>query len=162
MNRLWKINLWQQFGAAIDTLNDMLHACPDELWRARLWVDPSARPEYAQFWYRVYHALFWLDLYLWGTEEGFAPPAPFALIEMVEDDLPERVYTKAELHAYLEYGREKCQATIEALTDKTVKKATLSRPQNFAEFSVRLEHGHPGDQRRLLRIASFHILRQQR
>ena len=122
MNIPWKTILWQQFGAAIDTLDDMLRACPDELWRERLWDNPSARPEYAQFWYRVYHALFWLDLYLTGAEEGFAPPVPFALIEMAEDDLPERVYTKDELQAYLAYGRRKCQATIEALTDETAQR----------------------------------------
>ena len=122
MNIPWRTIIWQQFGAAIDTLEDMLHACPDDLWRERLWDHPTARPEYAQFWYRVYHALFWLDLYLTGAEEGFAPPAPFALIEMEEDDLPERVYTKDELQAYLVYGRRKCQATIEALTDETAQR----------------------------------------
>jgi hypothetical protein len=122
MSLPWKTIIWQQFGAAIDTLDDALRACPDDLWRAQLWDKPSERPEYSQFWYRVYHALFWLDLYLTGAEEGFAPPAPFTLIEMEEDDLPERPYTKDELQAYLEYGRRKCQATIEALTDETAQR----------------------------------------
>ena len=27
----------------------------------------------AEFWYVIYHALFWLDLYLEGSAEGFAP-----------------------------------------------------------------------------------------
>ena len=118
----WKTIIWQQFGAAIDTLDDALRACPDDLWHARLWDNPSERPEYSQFWYRVYHTLFWLDLYLTGAEEGFAPPAPFALIEMEEDDLPERAYTKDELQTYLAYGRRKCQATIEALTDEAAQR----------------------------------------
>jgi len=104
------------------TLDDMLRACPDELRSERLWDNPSARPEYAQFWYRVDHALFWLDLYLTRAEEGFMPPAPFALIEMEEDDLPEWAHTKDELQAYLEYGRRKCQATIEGLTDETAQR----------------------------------------
>lgn len=118
----WKTIIWQQFGAAIDTLDDVLRACPDDLWRARLWDNPAERPEYSQVWYRVYHTLFWLDLYLTGAEEGFAPPAPFTLIEMEEDDLPERSYTKAELQSYLAYGRRKCQATLEALTDETAQR----------------------------------------
>jgi len=118
MNIPWRTIIWQQFGAAIDTLDDMIRACPDELWRERLWESPSARPEYAEFWYRVYHALFWLDLYLTGAEEGFSPPAPFELIEMEEDDLPERVYTKDELQAYLSDCRRRCQATIESMTDE--------------------------------------------
>jgi DinB superfamily len=122
MNVPWKTIVWSQFGASIDTLEDMLSACPEALWRERLWENTSARPEYAEVWYRVYHALFWLDLYLTGAEEGFVPPAPFELIEMEENQLPERVYTKDELQAYLEYGRQKCEATIEALTDETAQR----------------------------------------
>ena len=122
MNIPWKTIIWQQFGAAIDMLDDVLRACPDDLWHARLWDNPSERPEYAQVWYRVYHTLFWLDLYLTGAEEGFAPPAPFSLVEMQEDDLPERSYSKDELQAYLAYCRRKCQATLEALTDETAQR----------------------------------------
>lgn len=85
-------------------------ACPE-----RLWSDRSKQPE---FWYTVYHALFWLDCYLSNSLEGFAAPAPFTLDELDERGLlPERVYAKDELHAYLEHGRKKCRATIEALTD---------------------------------------------
>jgi hypothetical protein len=122
MNSFWKTTIWRQFGAAIDSLDEMIHACPDDLWHARLWNNPTVRPEYSQFWYRVYHALFWLDLYLTGAEEGFAPPDPFALIEMEEDDLPERAYTKEELLAYLKDCRGRCKATIEALTDETAQR----------------------------------------
>lgn len=122
MNSFWTTIIWSQFGAAIDTLDDVLRDCPDDLWHAQLWENPSDQPEYAQFWYRAYHALFWLDLYLTGAEEGFAPPTPFALIEMAEDDLPERPYTKDELRVYLQYGRRMCQATIEALTDETAQR----------------------------------------
>jgi uncharacterized damage-inducible protein DinB len=32
--------------------------------------------------------------------------------------LPERPYTKDELRTYLEHGRRKCRATVEALTDE--------------------------------------------
>lgn len=122
MNGVWKTILWNQFGASIDSLQDMLQACPDELWRERLWATSATRPEYAEFWYRVYHALFWLDLYLTGAEEGFAPPAPFELIEMAEDDLPERAYSKEELQAYLYHGRQRCQEIIAALTDETAQR----------------------------------------
>ena len=114
-----KTSIWQQFGAAIDMLEDALLACPDELWHDRLWINPLERPAFSQFWYQVYHALFWLDLYLTGAEEGFAPPAPFTLIEQDENGpLPERPYTKDELQAYLQDCRKKCQATIESLTDE--------------------------------------------
>ena len=123
MNITWTTIIWQQFGAAIDMLDNALRTCPDELWRDRLWDHPSERPEYSQFWYLVYHALFWVDLYLTGAEEGFVPPAPFTLIEQDDDGpLPERPYTKDELQAYLDYGRKKCQATIEALTDEAAER----------------------------------------
>ena len=124
MNIPWKTIIWQQFGAAIDMLDEVLRACPDELWRARLWNDPAQEKFYLpEFWYVVYHALFWLDLYLTGSEEGFTPPAPFLLVEQDENGpLPERPYTKAELASYLAECRKRCQATIESMTDETAQR----------------------------------------
>ena len=119
----WRTIVWQQFGAAIDDLGNTIGACPDELWRTRLWGHPEhqehqeERPEFSQFWYIAYHALFWLDLYLTGTEEGFVPPAPFTLSEWETDTPPPGVYTREELGSYLDHCRRKCQATIEGMTD---------------------------------------------
>jgi len=122
MDTTLRTSIWQQFGAAIDMLDNALRACPDQLWRDRLWNNPSERPEYSQFWYIAYHALFWLDFYLSGSVEGFAPPAPFTLDELDPAGLlPERPYTRDELQAYLDHGRQKCQATIEALTDEKAR-----------------------------------------
>ena len=107
----WRAILWGQFGAAIDMLENAVRACPDDLWRDRI-----RRPEY---WYVVYHTLFWLDLYLSGAREGFAPPAPFTLDELDPAGLlPERPYEKAELLGYLAHGREKCRATLATLTEE--------------------------------------------
>ncbi len=114
----WRTSLWQQFGAAIDMLGNAVAACPDDLWRVRLW-DDAERPAAAEFWYIVYHTLFWLDLYLSGAVEGFAPPAPFTLDELDPAGvLPDWVIERDELQTYLEHCRRKCRATIEALTDK--------------------------------------------
>ncbi len=122
MDTTWRTIIWSQFGAAIETLDNLLLACPDELWRSRLWRDGIQEAELSEFWYVGYHALFWLDLYLHGSEEGFAPPAPFALIEMDPPWLlPNPPYTKDELSAYLEHGREKCRATIETLTHEKAR-----------------------------------------
>ena len=115
MDTFWKDVIWQQFGAAIDMLENAMLACPDELWS-----DRSRQPE---FWYVAYHTLFYLDLYLSGSMEGFAPPAPFTMDEVdPEGVLPERPYTKDELQAYLTHGREKCRATISAMTDETARR----------------------------------------
>ena len=114
MDAVWKGMIWRQFGAAIDMLENAVVACPDDLWS-----DRSRRPEY---WYLVYHTLFFLDLYLSDSVEGFTPPAPFNLDEMDPAGLtPERPYTKDELRSYLEHGRAKCQETIEALTDEKAR-----------------------------------------
>lgn len=67
----WSTILWQQFGAAIDMLENAVTACPDDLW------DDDAQPP--EFWYLVYHTLFFLDLYLSGSVAGFTPPDPFTL-----------------------------------------------------------------------------------
>ncbi len=109
--------IWQQFGAAIDTLADAIRACPDELWRARLWDVPD-KPEFGEFWYIAYHTLFWLDYYLSEDPENFSTPAPFTQSEFnMDDGLPERVYARDELLTYLQYGRDKCRARIESGTD---------------------------------------------
>jgi hypothetical protein len=123
MDTTLKTSVWQQFGASIDMLDNAMNACPDHLWLASLWDNPSERPEFSQFWYLAYHTLFWLDLYLSGAVEGFAPPAPFTLDELDPAGLlPERPYTKDELQAYLDYGRKKCQAAVEALTDESARR----------------------------------------
>ncbi|MFN8450864.1 MAG: DinB family protein [Anaerolineae bacterium] len=56
------------------------------------------------------------------ARRGFAP-APFTLIEQNGDDpLPERVYTRAELLGYLKECRQRCKATIDALTDESAQR----------------------------------------
>ncbi len=127
METVWRTALWLQFGAAIDTLEDALLACPDSLWTERLWPDPPPPyfpPAFAEFWYVTYHTLVWLDLYLSGVpEEEFAPPAPFAQGELDSvEAAPERRYTRAELLAYLASLRQKCHATLAALTDEQARR----------------------------------------
>lgn len=116
MTPLWKEIIWHQFGAALETLQNALNACPEELWQARLWREPHGRPEFTEFWYIAYHTIFWLDYYCSEAADGFAAPPPFTLSEFDQDGvLPERVYTKPELQAYLDYARAKCRAKIEGL-----------------------------------------------
>ena len=103
----WRTSTWNQFGAAIDMLGDAIRLCPDHLWTAVLWKDTDD-VRYGQFWFVAYHTLFWLDLFLTGSMEGFAPPPPFK-----RRVLPEKPYTKEQIVAYLGACRSKCQATIE-------------------------------------------------
>lgn len=60
-------------------LENALVACPDQQWRENVW-----------------DTLFGLDLYLSGaTREAFEP-----LVPLVSGKLPEKPYTKDELHVY--------------------------------------------------------------
>ena len=147
MDPLWRTALWQQFGATIDMLENALLASPSTLWNGRLWSDhsdPSLPPEYTEFWYITYHTLYWLDLYLAGSLEGFAPllPRPFTLDELdPAGALPERPYTRDELHAYLVNMREKCQATIAGLSDEKAHQQVdfpwiEGKPVSFLELQL--------------------------
>ncbi len=118
MNPLWKEIIWRQFGAAIETLQNALNACPAELWQARLWRESDVQPEFTEFWYVAYHAIFWLDYYCSESADEFAVPFPFTLSEFEMGALPERVYTKQELQTYLAYARAKCHAKIESLVSE--------------------------------------------
>ena len=111
--------LLRQFGKALDVLEDGLRSCPDELWETMLWEDEPDQwvaKGFSKFWYLGYHTLFWLDLYLTGAEEGFIPPKPFDLVEMFDDELLPRTYTREELLWYLGYCRQRCQEAIGPLT----------------------------------------------
>ena len=107
--------IWSQFGASIKMMENAIKACPDELWG-----DRTQNPEY---WYLVYHTLFWMDFYLTDSPDDFTPLTPFTLSELdPEGLLPERVYTRTELLTYLEHGRNKFKNIIEKLTDETANK----------------------------------------
>ena len=130
----WKSIIWRQFGAAIDMLENALIACPDELWAKSANSGDSFAARWYEYWYLVYHTLFWLDFYLSESREGFAPPAPFGLEEMdPKGAFPPRVYTKDELRTYLEFGREKCRTRIATLTEETAKQLY---PTRWMDFSV--------------------------
>lgn len=122
MTDLWRNALWRQVGAAIDMLDDAIKACPDSLWTEPLWLDrsdPPAPAGFAEFWLVTYHTLFWLDLYLFGTEDGFVPPSPFTLGELdPEGSVPNPPYGKDLLRGYLASLRAKCLTTLTGLTDE--------------------------------------------
>jgi len=120
VDEAWQDATWRQFGAALDMLDHAMAACPD-----RLWGDSEPQPP---FWYLAYHTLFWLDLYLSGEVEGFAPPAPFGLEELDPAGvLPGRAYSREELRAYLAHCRRKCRATIAGLTAERARERLVFR-----------------------------------
>lgn len=126
-----KASLWHQFGAAIDMLDNAIVACPEAVWSER-----GGEPE---FWYLAYHTMFWLDYYLSESLADFAPPEPFGLEEMDPAGvLPPRVYTQAELRAYLAHTRRKCRTRIEGLTDETARARFRQRWMDFSAVELLL------------------------
>lgn len=125
MDSAWKTITWNQFGAAIDALENSIKACPDDLWS-----DRSQKPE---FWYVAYHTIFWLDYYLSESIDQFTPPSPFTLTELDPAGIvPEQPYTKQELLTYLEHGRKKGQARIESLTESKGAKRLKVGPADLS------------------------------
>lgn len=112
MDTTLKKSIWQQYGAAIDTLEDAINLCPDSLWTVVVWEDADDA-RYGQFWYVAYHTLSWLDLFLTGKREGFTPPPPF-----IRGALPDEPYTQVAVLNYLNDCRQKVDRTIESLTDE--------------------------------------------
>lgn len=106
----WKTINLHQFGAAIDMLENAIAACPDELWGDRI--------EAHAFWYLAYHTVFFLDCYLSESGEGYSPPPPFTRAELDERGLlPEMVYTKEQILAFLAHARLKCRSVISSMSE---------------------------------------------
>jgi hypothetical protein len=145
----WQTTLWRQFGGAIDMLENAIRACPENIWN-----DRSRKPEY---WYIVYHTVFFLDFYLTESEDKFAPPPGYSLSELDPSGiLPERVYSQAELLTYLDHGRNKCRQAILRLTEENAhKRCAFDRPDvtnaELILYTLRHVQHHAGQLNLILR-----------
>ena len=150
---IWRDALWEQFGASIDMLARAIAACPESVWTLRV--------GHREFWHIAYHTLFFTDLTLSGTVEGFSPPSPFTLTELNPAGvLPERRYTKAELLEYARHCRLKGRATFETLTDlEAVRVVKFDWVQlkvaELALYNLRHVQHHTGQLNMLLRQAGI-------
>lgn len=126
MDESFKKELWGQFGASIQMLENAIKLCPDNFWATE-----------KKFWYFSYHCLFWLDYYLTTNPDGYTPPAPYTLSEFdPEGALPERVYTKEELLLFLEHCRGKGRNLILGLTDSSAKSRWVSDFKDYSLFEI--------------------------
>jgi uncharacterized damage-inducible protein DinB len=131
MDETFRKILWQQFGASIQMLENAIQECPEEVW--------SDQINFFEYWYIAYHTLFWLDFYLSESPQAFTPHAPFTMDEASADEiLPERVYSKAELIAYLEFAREKCRTRIASLTDESARQRFVLPHREFSILELHL------------------------
>jgi SCP-2 sterol transfer family len=160
MDEVWKTSLARQYDIVIDRLDAAVRECPDELWEASVWEvkkthahvwpirrvddkktrrgDESLLPVVSAFWNVAYHTLFHIDFYLSGAVlRGFEPPPPFREDEHRAHVVPNRPYTREELHRYAAYDREKARQVIGGLTDAQTGQIVKRAGVPFAEFLLR-------------------------
>ena len=122
--------LWQQFGAAIDMLENAIAACPDELW--------DEDPKFCQL---AHHTLFFMYYYLSDEtpdESEYSPPPPFTKSEF--EDVPPLVkYDKVELLMYLKLGRQKLREQLsENSAEEILTKRFVNEYKDFTLFELLL------------------------
>ena len=138
MDEFWRTILRQQFGAAIDMMENAIRACPDDLWS-----DPTRKPEWVPndivgFWHLAYHTLFYLDFYLSDSIEDFGPPSPFNRDEFGPGGLlPEHPYSKDVVLGYLDHCRRKCGRVIDSMTDEKARQLDRTRPEQNLSVAER-------------------------
>ncbi len=110
--------IWNQFGAAIDSLESAIRVCPEPVWKARV---PGRETPAHDFWYIVFHTLFWTDCYLHETSKTFAEQSKYGVTEFdPEGAYPDRIYSQGEMLEYLAYVREKCRARVSTATEESL------------------------------------------
>jgi hypothetical protein len=88
------------------------------LWPEERWATDK------RFFYTAYHCLVFLDYYLTIPAQNMSSPLPFTFVPdseipagALDDIVPDRIYTKAELLAWLQSCREKCHTVVTGLTE---------------------------------------------
>lgn len=107
-------SLWRQFGASIDMLIHVISTCPDNYFATN-----------RRFYYIAFHSTIFLDYYSTIPPKDFSPLLSFTQKEpeerpeeAIDDLIPDQIYSKQEMVAYLTQSREKCKQLIYALTDE--------------------------------------------
>ena len=108
-----KESLWQQFGASIDMLINVVSFCPPDFYAAN-----------KRFYYLAYHSIVFLDYYSSIPPRPFSPALSFTIKpqdqrpeESIGDMVPDKIYSKQELVDYLQEVRLKCKKLIDSLTN---------------------------------------------
>ncbi len=115
MQNKLNVSLRSQFIASITMLENAIDTCPEPVWNLSKGL--------SDFWYLVYHTLFWLDFYMTPEPGDFIPPENIGLTEFdPEGILPPRILSKEELKTYLEHCMNKCREIIENLTEESAGK----------------------------------------
>jgi hypothetical protein len=116
MDKSVKEILWNQFGASIDMLINVISNCPVDYFITN-----------RRFYYIAFHSTIFLDYYLTLPPSDFSPllsitekEAKDRPKEAIDDLIPAKIYSKQEMVEYLKQSREKCKQLIYALTDENL------------------------------------------
>jgi hypothetical protein len=133
MDKTTKEILWNQFGASIDMLINVISNCPDDYFVT-----------HRRFFYIAFHSTIFLDYYSTIPPRDFSPLLSFTQKEPAErpkeaiDDLiPDKIYSKQEIIEYLEQIRAKCKQIIYALTDEKMnERFKEGEKQNDMDYPI--------------------------
>ena len=108
--------VWNQFGASIDMLINVISNCPDNYFVT-----------HKRFYYIAFHSTIFLDYYSTIPPGEFLPQLSFTQKELedrpkeaVDDLIPDKIYSKQEIVEYLKQSREKCKQIIYKLNDENL------------------------------------------
>ncbi len=126
-----------QYQAALSMLRTAIETCPDDLWDAS--VGRHA------FWLIAYHTMFYTDLYLAGSEEGFELPE-FArpgeqYFDKRSDSPNEEIgepYSREQLLAYHASCIERLEATVPGETEADLTADVSLEWIPFSRFELHL------------------------
>ncbi|MHA2226466.1 MAG: DinB family protein [Candidatus Hodarchaeales archaeon] len=100
----------EQYGAAIEMLEQVIQNCPEIVWNDRTSGPP--------FWQVAYHTMWYLDWYLGRSNEEretFKPMFNEKRFEKLEK-LPEETLSREKIKTYLFDIKKKCKNRLEQLT----------------------------------------------
>ncbi|MDQ1141993.1 DinB family protein [Pedobacter agri] len=110
--------LWNQLGASIDMLLNVISSCPDDYFLTN-----------KRFYFIAFHSTIFLDYYSTISPQDFSPLLSFTQKEPSErpkeaigDLIPDEIYSKDEILKYLKQIREKCKRIIFSLTADELNK----------------------------------------
>jgi hypothetical protein len=120
--------LWNQFGASIDMLKNIIALWPDQYWNLN-----------SKVYYLSYHTFLFLDYYLTIPPTTFVAPLPFTMISpdkipayAADDLVPGKLFTKDEMLDSLQSCRQKCKRVIFNLTEASLEQRWIDQPDGIA------------------------------
>ena len=135
-----KNELWRQFGASLDMFENALEKCPGHLWNYNYSTgkDTSDAKDIEEirstFWYIAFHTLFFTDYYMDMDPDNFKMPDNFGISEEeIDEVMPRKIHSKAELLEYTSHCRRKLRAL---LADMVEAKASFRWKNPWKDYSM--------------------------